>query len=58
VVADAALAAGRLREIAQDRHTALAYYRHAATVFGASADTRNAARRAITRLEKLDPSDR
>jgi tetratricopeptide (TPR) repeat protein len=55
VVADAALAAGRLREIAQDRPSAMAHYRHAAEVFGASADTRNAARRALTRLEKLDP---
>jgi hypothetical protein len=54
IVADAALAAGRLREIGQDRTAALAHYRQAATVFGASADTRNAARRAITRLEKLE----
>jgi tetratricopeptide (TPR) repeat protein len=54
IVADAALAAGRLREIAQDRSSAMAHYRHAAEVFGASADTRNAARRALTRLEKLD----
>jgi tetratricopeptide (TPR) repeat protein len=58
IIADAALAAGRLREIAQDRTAALAHYRHAADLFGASTDTRNAARRAITRLEKLSPADR
>lgn len=58
IIADAALAAGRLREITRDRQAALAHYRHAATVFGASADTRNAARRAITRLEKLEPTER
>jgi hypothetical protein len=58
IVADAALAAGRLREIAQDRPAALAHYRQAATMFGASADTRTAARRALTRLEKLDSPER
>ncbi len=58
IVADAALAAGRLREIAQDRTAAIAHYRHAASVFGASADTRNAARRALARLEKLESGDR
>ncbi len=58
IVADAALAAGRLREIARDHAAALAHYRHAANVFGASADTRNAARRALARLEKLEPADR
>ena len=46
IVADATLAAGRLREVAQDCPAALAHYRQAATMFGASADTRTAARRA------------
>lgn len=55
VVADAALAAGRVREELRDRAGALASYRRAAHTFGAAAETRDAAARAVTRLERITP---
>ncbi len=54
IIADAALVAGHLREQAQDRNAAIEHYRQAATMFGASADTKTAARRALARLERVD----
>jgi tetratricopeptide (TPR) repeat protein len=51
LVADAALAAARLREQTHDTTTARALYRRAAFTFGASAATREAATRAIARLD-------
>jgi len=54
IVADAALAAGHLREQAQDRAGAIERYRQAATTFGASAETKTAARRALARLERVE----
>ena len=44
--------AGRLREQQHDRRHAIAAYRRAASTFGAAAETRNAATRAIERLER------
>ena len=52
-IAEAALLAGRLREQQRDRDGALAAYRRAAATFGASTETRNAASRAIERLERI-----
>ncbi|MEO5823089.1 MAG: hypothetical protein ABIT71_21505 [Vicinamibacteraceae bacterium] len=51
-IGEAALLAGRLREQQRDRDGALAGYRRAAGTFGASAETRNDASRAIERLER------
>jgi tetratricopeptide (TPR) repeat protein len=51
-IADAALLAGRLREQQRDRTTAIACYRRAAATFGAAAETRTAATRALERLER------
>jgi tetratricopeptide (TPR) repeat protein len=51
LVADAALLAGRLREHAHDPIGARTHYRRAAATFGASAATREAATRALTRLD-------
>jgi tetratricopeptide (TPR) repeat protein len=51
-IADAALLAGRLREQQRDPENAIAAYRRAASTFGAAAETRNAATRAIERLER------
>jgi tetratricopeptide (TPR) repeat protein len=42
----------RLHERAANRERAIAWYRSAATLFGAAEDTRSAAARALTRLEK------
>jgi tetratricopeptide (TPR) repeat protein len=55
-IAEAALLAGRLREQQRDRNNAIAAYRRAATTFGAAAQTRNAATRAIERLERALPA--
>jgi tetratricopeptide (TPR) repeat protein len=57
-VGDAALLAGRLREQQRDRINAIAAYRRAASTFGASSETRNAASRAIERLERAQPGPR
>ena len=51
-IAEAALLAGRLREQQHDPGNAIAAYRRAAATFGAAAETRNAATRAIERLER------
>jgi predicted Zn-dependent protease len=51
-VGEAALLGGRLREQQRDRDGALAAYRRAASTFGAATETRNAASRAIERLER------
>ena len=50
-IAEAALLAGRLRE-PRDRPAAIACYRRAASTFGAAAETKNAAARALERLER------
>jgi tetratricopeptide (TPR) repeat protein len=50
IVAMAYLEAARLHERATRRNRAISYYRIAATLFGAGADTRGAATRALTRL--------
>jgi tetratricopeptide (TPR) repeat protein len=50
-IGEAALLAGRLRE-ARDRAAAIANYRRAASTFGAAIETRNAAARALDRLER------
>ena len=55
-IAEAALLAGRLREQQRDRENAMAAYRRAASTFGAAAETRNAATRAIERLERSRPA--
>jgi tetratricopeptide (TPR) repeat protein len=55
-IGDAALLAGRLREQQRDRDGALAAYRRAAATFGASAETRSAASRAIDRVERSRPA--
>ena len=51
LVADAALLAARLREQQRDLVAARTHYRRAAYTFGASAATREAATRALTRLD-------
>ena len=51
-IGEAALLAGRLREQQRDQANAIAAYRRAASTFGAAAETRNAATRAIERLER------
>ena len=51
-IAEAALLAGRLREQQHDPANAIVAYRRAAATFGAAAETRNAATRAIERLER------
>ncbi len=55
-IAEAALLAGRLREQQHDPGNAIAAYRRAAATFGAAAETRNAATRAIERLERSRPA--
>jgi tetratricopeptide (TPR) repeat protein len=50
IVAEAALAAGRLRERARDLPAARALYRRAAYMFGAASETREQASRALSRL--------
>jgi len=55
-IADAALLAGRLREQQRDRDNAIAAYRRAAATFGGAAETRDAAARAIERLERSRPA--
>jgi tetratricopeptide (TPR) repeat protein len=50
VLASALLEAGRLHEHAGRRERAADMYRRASTVFGASADTRTSARRALARV--------
>ncbi len=55
-IGDAALLAGRLREQQRDRDGALAAYRRAAATFGASSATRNAASRAVERVERSRPA--
>jgi tetratricopeptide (TPR) repeat protein len=57
-VGEAALFSGRLREQQRDRASAIAAYRRAASTFGASTETRNAASRAIERLERAQPAPR
>jgi tetratricopeptide (TPR) repeat protein len=52
LIADAAFLAGRLSEQAHDRDRATSYYRRAADTFGAAADTRAAATRALARLQR------
>lgn len=52
ILAAAYLEAARLHERTGDRHQALAWYRVAATHFGAAQETRVAATRALTRLER------
>jgi tetratricopeptide (TPR) repeat protein len=51
ILATAYLEAARLHERASRRDLAVSYYRIASTLFGAAADTRNAATRALTRLK-------
>lgn len=51
VLADAAFLAGRLSE-PRDRARATSYYRRASQMFGASAETRSAATRALSRLTR------
>jgi tetratricopeptide (TPR) repeat protein len=58
VVGEAALLSGRLREQQRDQVNAIAAYRRAASTFGASSETRNAASRAIERLERPHPAPR
>jgi hypothetical protein len=53
IVGDAALAAGRLREQLDDREGATRDYRRAAHTFGASAETRDEAARALARLDRV-----
>ena len=55
-IAEAALFSGRLREQQHDFDNAIAAYRRAAATFGAAAETRNAATRAIERLERSRPA--
>jgi tetratricopeptide (TPR) repeat protein len=55
-IAEAALLSGRLREQQRDRDGAMVAYRRAASTFGAAAETRNAASRAIERLERSRPA--
>jgi tetratricopeptide (TPR) repeat protein len=52
ILGDAYLEAARLHERAGNRDQALSWYRVAAALFGAAEETRAAATRAITRLEK------
>jgi tetratricopeptide (TPR) repeat protein len=52
IVAEAALAAGQLRERSDDPNTAIDRYRTAARTLGASADTKAAAERALARLAR------
>ena len=52
VVGDAALAAGGLREQLHDRVGAAREYQRAAHTFGASAETRDGALRALARLDR------
>ncbi|MEX1128534.1 MAG: tetratricopeptide repeat protein [Vicinamibacterales bacterium] len=54
ILGDTYLEAARLHERAGRREAALSYYRIAASLFGAAADTRTAATRAITRLRDRD----
>lgn len=51
ILANAYMEAARLHERAARRDEAISYYRIAATLFGAAADTRTAAARALTRLK-------
>ncbi len=52
ILGNAYLEAARILERAARRPQAIAYYRTAATLFGAAAETHTAARRALTRLER------
>ena len=54
ILANAYLEAARLHERAARRDQAISYYRIASTLFGASADTKAAATRALTRLRAGD----
>lgn len=51
MIADAAFAIGTLHEQAHDRQRAIDAYRRAASIFGASAETRSSAQRALTKLQ-------
>jgi tetratricopeptide (TPR) repeat protein len=51
MLAEAALAAATLHEQAHDRARAIDLYRRAASVFGASAQTRSSAQRALSKLQ-------
>ena len=55
-IGEAALLSGRLREQQRDHGNAIAAYRRAAATFGAAIETRNAATRAIERLERSHPT--
>jgi hypothetical protein len=55
-IAEAALFAGRLHEQQRDRDDAIAAYRRAAATFGGASETRDAAARAIERLERSRPA--
>jgi tetratricopeptide (TPR) repeat protein len=52
MLAEAALAAATLHEQAHDRARAIDLYRRAASIFGASAQTRSTAQRALTKLQR------
>jgi tetratricopeptide (TPR) repeat protein len=52
MLAEAALAAATLHEQAHDRARAIDLYRRAASVFGASAQTRSSAQRALSKLQR------
>jgi tetratricopeptide (TPR) repeat protein len=54
-IGEAAFLAGRLHEQQRDREAAIASYRRAAATFGAAADTRTAAARALDRLQRARP---
>lgn len=54
ILGNAYLEAARLHERASRRDQAISYYRIASTLFGASADTKAAATRALTRLRAGD----
>lgn len=52
MLAEAALAAASLHEQAHDRARAIDLYRRAASIFGASAQTRSTAQRALSKLQR------
>ena len=54
ILGDAYLEAARLHERAARRDQAISYYRIASTLFGAAAETKSAATRALTRLRARD----
>jgi tetratricopeptide (TPR) repeat protein len=54
ILANAYLEAARLHERAERKERAISYYRIASTLFGAAAQTKSAATRALTRLRAAD----